>query len=287
MGKPENNPLSLFTAGFIKWLVFGSFLASVLVYLITSPLIIKPVYRSEALIYVPLMIFTEQYDQHGIGFGGNAEIDGHIQILRSTRLYDSLDSRFRLADKWNIDINSTGGKSRLHRKAGSVIRIEKNRYNAISVSVHNTDAETAASVANAVVSLGDIIKEDILLENRLAAYHFSRELYEQKESEIRVMEERTGPVTAASGSGNQQADQDKFRQRTLYEAELLELTRLKNDFEKMKKGLEFSLPGTYIVSPAYAPDKPFRPGRGLLSIAAVPVYIVLMIFVAVIRQDAD
>jgi len=276
---------SLFTASFFRWLAIGVITTGVLAYFITSPVFVKPMYRSEAIIYVPLTLFTQQFDQQGIGFGSNVEIDGHIQILRSTQLLDSLIKQFDLTKQWNNDASDEGSRSRLYQKISSRVEITKTRYSSVSVRVRYYDPERAAAMANAIVRLGDVIKEEILLENRMNAYRFARNLYEQKQSEILAIEERFGKLTDERES--QSPGAKSFRQRTLYEAELWELTARKSDYEKLRESLGTPLPRSYIVSSAVANYTPAWPARLPIITGVILLYIVVALFIQILRKDVQ
>lgn len=276
---------SLFTASFFRWLALGAVITGVLSFFITSPVFVKPMYRSQAIIYVPLTLFSQQFDQQGIGFASNVEIDGHIQILRSTQLLDSLIKQFDLTKQWNIDASDEGSRSRLYQKISSRVEITKTRYSSVSVSVRDYDPERAAAMANAIVRLGDVIKEDILLENRLNAYRFARELFEQKQSEILAIEERFGKLTDERNS--QAPGAESFRQRTLYEAELWELTARKSDYEKLRESLGTPLPRSYIVSSAVANYTPAWPARLPIITGVILLYIVVALFIQILRKDVQ
>ncbi len=120
---------------FLKWLLIGMAVSFILVYVFSSSLFVRPLYRAEAVIFVPLTLFSQQFDQQGIGFASDAEIDGHIQMLQSTRLLDSLAENYGLADIHGIDRHTAGGDHRLHQKIRSRVDIEKTRYNSVSVRV--------------------------------------------------------------------------------------------------------------------------------------------------------
>ncbi len=295
----------MFRANFIKWVTGGSAGIFLLVLLLTSPLIIKPLYQSETIIYVPLTLFSRQYEQLGVGFGNNEEIDAHIQILSSTRMLDSLDAVFRFSERLGIDMNDPGGRSRYYRVAGNRIKTDKTRYGSVSVRVRDKDRVYAAEMANRIVALGDLIKEDILLENRLAAYNFAKELYMEKleetlEMERQIMEQevilpvqRLKDGTADIGSadifghaeGGDGVTSDVMRKLTTYEAELWNLTSLKNNYERLRKSLETPIPRSYVVSPAVVAEKPAWPPRLLIAVAAVIAFIVIMVFVRIVRMD--
>jgi uncharacterized protein involved in exopolysaccharide biosynthesis len=274
-----------FQKKFITWLVSGAIGLFILVYLITSPLIIQPIYKAEALIYVPLTLFTQQYDQGGIGFGGDAEIDAHIQIMLSNFMMDSLLASFDLANQWGLDKTKNGAQAILYNKLRKNLDVQKNRYGSVSIKVSHPDAITAANMANDMVHIADVIKEKMLQQNRYKAYQFAKERYDEKLYEIESMEnsgeEMMGFIQKNSGDRNMAI----LRQRTLYEAELWELTSLKNQYEKMRKSIDAPQPKSYIVSPAVPPAHPAWPPRLVISFAVVLIYVVLMVFVQIIKQD--
>ena len=276
----------LVRGNFLKWILIGSVSTLVLVYFATSPLFIKPLYRSEAVIYVPLTLFSHQFEQHGIGFASDAEIEGHIQILSSTTLLDSLNKKFRLYDLWDIDMDSPDAHSRIYQKLRSRISLEKNRHNAVSITVSDQNPKTAANMANAIVSLGDAIKEDMLKENRLAAYRFAREMYKQQQAQVKDLAEKLKLLNKA---GKEQKLTDNIYHNRLlftYEAEMQELINRKSRYDTFRLSLETSLPKAYIVSPAFMEAYPSWPPRILLAIAAMFGYIILLIAIEIIRKNA-
>jgi capsular polysaccharide biosynthesis protein len=283
--KNLNNELSwMLSTRFLRWLIVGAVTTFALTYMVTSPLLIKPLYQAESIIYVPLTLFNKQFDQQGIGFGSSAEIDGHIQILQSTRILDSLDKRFGLLRQITAETDPEHALSLYYRKMRDKIKIEKTRYGSVSVAVQDHDAAKAAELANAIVMLGDIIKQDILLENRLIAVDFARDLFEKKEQEIALLEEKIN----VTGKENDPTDLRLLnirRQQTIYEAELYELTALKNNHDKLLKSLDIDLPKVYVISPAIKAHKPVWPPRLLLASAATLIYIVLLFFITISTRE--
>ncbi len=271
----------------MKWLLIGAAGSFVLVYLLTAPLFMRPLYKAEALIFVPLTLFSEQFDQQGIGFASDAEIDGHIQMLKSTRLLDSLAARHSLDAIYDIDRSAPGGDQQLYQKMRSRIGIEKTRYNSVSVQVSDTDPSRAASMANDIVGLGDVIKEDLLLENRLAAYDFARTLYEQKLEEVELLEEQLHIPDTLPKAQQMQRSFGAYRDQVTYESQVWELTERRSRYETLQKSLEVPLPQSYVVSPAVEPHRASWPPRLLLAIAAAVLFAVLMFAVELIRKDVQ
>jgi uncharacterized protein involved in exopolysaccharide biosynthesis len=277
----------LFTRKTILRILLGSLLSGGLVYLLTSPWIIQPHYQSEALIYVPLTILIKQIEQQGIGFASDVEIDGHIQILKSTHMRDSLIARFGLDHKMNIDAEELGGKSKLYRAISNRIDIQKTRYNSVSVRVRDRDPERAAAIANAIIELGDIIKEDILRANRKEVYLHARTHYENKEQSVLELEKRIDSLEKSIRSGRQEqlANNELFKLRTLYSLELQELAGRKNHLETIQHGFNTALPRAYVISEAIPEASPVWPRRKLWSLAAMLTFIVVVVVIEVIRRD--
>lgn len=283
MVKHTNQSLFSFSGNFLKWLAVGFAGSFVLIYLISSPLFFKPRYHAEALVYVPLSIFIHQFDQQGIGFGSNAEIDAYIQFIYSTQVLDSLEVTFGLAERWDIDPDQgAAGRSQLHDRIRSLIRIGKTRYGSVSVGVRYTDPALAAGMANELVRLGDVAREQILSENRFAAYTFARGLYEDKLKEVAELEKEI----SLSAHAVAQEGMEQLRLLTLYESELQVLTMRKDRYETMKKSLETPLPAAYVVSSAVVPHQAQWPPRLLWSLGAAFAFVLLALFTEMIRRDA-
>jgi hypothetical protein len=285
MHPPQNDLKWITQPAVLRWLIFGSLLTFLLVYFITSPLIVKARYASETLVFVPLTLFHKQYDQQGIGFGSNAEIDGHIQILQSSRLLDSLDHRFGLMEEWNLSRKDPRALSAYYSKMRKRMQVEKTRYGSVLVRMHSPDAEKSAQLANAVVALGDIIKQDILLENRLIALDFARDLYQKKQEEIAHLEARMGISDTLPDLKDKDDLPLTYRQRTVYEAELYELTALRNHYERLSKSLEIDLPKVYVISPAIPSHEAVWPPRLLLALAGSIGFLLLYLAVQILKRS--
>ena len=277
--------ISLLRPKLIQWILIGSIASFLLVYLLSSSLFVRPLYRSEAIIFVPLTLFSQQFDQQGIGFASDAEIDGHIQMLQSTRLLDSLAANHDLAEAYGVDRHSVGGDRRLHQKIRSRIDIEKTRYNSVSVQVADTDPRRAAAMANDIVRLGDVIKEDLLLENRMAAYAFARDLYQQKLQEVEMLEEQMAVLDTLADNRPAARPFGAYRDQVTYESQVWELNERRNRFETLRKSMDVPLPQSYVVSAATKAYQASWPPRLILATAAAVLFAMLFIAIELIRKD--
>jgi uncharacterized protein involved in exopolysaccharide biosynthesis len=270
---------------FLKWLISGAVFIMMIIYFLTSSVFIKPLYRAEAVVYVPLTLFNQQYEQGGIGFGSDPEINAHIQIMLSNSMFDSLIERFDLAKLWKINTASDGAKANLYARLNSHLDVSKNRYNSVSVRVSHPDAATSAHMANTMVTLADVLKEEMLRENRHAAYRFAKERYDEKLMEINRMENSPEEWTEVQFKTVAGISMGNVRQRNLYEAELWELTSLKNQYQKLHKSILTPQPRSYVVSAAIPPAKPIWPPRLIITGAAMMIFVLLMIFVQLVKQE--
>jgi uncharacterized protein involved in exopolysaccharide biosynthesis len=281
------NSKPLLQKRFVKTLLIGAVITGVIAYVATSPIFIKPLYRSEALIYVPLTIPSKHIEQQGIGFASDIEIDGHIQILQSGRLHDSLISRFNLAEEFGINMNEIGGMSKLYEKIDSRIKFEKTRYSSVSVSAMATDPVKAAEIANAIVELGDVIKEEILYASRRKVFMQAKTYFENKSNNVRELENRIDSLerNSAGRKAGWMVDNQLFKLKNQYAIELQELASRKNHLESVERDFNTELPRSYVISKAIPVSKPAWPFRKLIALGAVAAYIFLLLVFEIVRQD--
>jgi uncharacterized protein involved in exopolysaccharide biosynthesis len=165
------------------------------------------------------------------------------------------------------------------------MHIEKTRYGAVSIRVRDTNPEKASEMANEVVKLGESIKEKLLYPNRLASFQYTQNLYEQKMHDGLMLEQKLDSLHKLSPT--ERAKQEVFQIRILksYELELQELVSRKNRYESEKIAFDTPLPAAYVVSAAVPSYQAVHPKRLLLAMAAVGIYLVLIIAFAVIKYD--
>lgn len=274
----------MFNPRFLLLTVAGAVVTGLLTWLVTSSLVITPLYRSEAVIYVPLTIPSRQIEQQGIGFASDIEIDGHIQIFQSARMRDSLIKRYNLAQNLDVDLDETGGLSKLYEKIDSRIKFEKTRFSSVAVIALNPDPVLAAEMANEIVNLGDVIKEDILYENRRKALLQAQQHYENKFQNVKLLEQMIDSLDL-SGTGKSSVN-ELFRLKNQYATEIQELAARKNHLEVVERDFNTGLPGSYIISRAIPAASPYWPNRKLLVTGSVIAFIFLVLVIEIVKQNA-
>ncbi len=242
-------------------------------------------YQSESLIFVPLTILSKQIEQQGIGFASDREIDAHIQILESGQMRDSLISRFHLAAAYGIDTMASGWQSRLHRELSTRTAIRKTAYGSVSIRVEDTDPRRAALMANAIVELGNLIKEDLLLANRKGALDYARTLYESKVADVMNLERRIDSIASLPGPATASLRNQSAKLQTIYGTELQELAGRKNHLEREQKSFETELPRAYVISSAIPDYRPVSPRRLLILMASAAIYLFVAAVIYIILRD--
>jgi uncharacterized protein involved in exopolysaccharide biosynthesis len=285
MNIKSNESYRIFQSWFLKRAIVGSVISFVLVLIITMPLIMKPLYESETIVYAPLTLFSQQLNQHGIGFAGEQEIEYYIQILSSYRLADSLVKKFSLFHAHGSDLFSSDDTNLMYQRLKSRMHIEKTRYGSVSIRIRDNDPEKASAMANEVVKLGESIKEKLSYTNRLASLQYTQNLYEQKKHDVMILEQKIDSLHKLSSG--ERAKQEVYQVRILksYDLELQELISRKNRYELEKNAFDTPLPAAYVVSTAVPSYQAVYPKRLLLALAAVAIYLVLIIAFRVIKHD--
>lgn len=245
-----------------------SILTAVVCYLLLASPLVPKKYTAEAVIYVPLTIPQKQNEQQGIGFGSDKEIDGHIQILQSGRLQDSLIAEFHLEQFISADSSAAGYTSLLHSWCTDHLEVSKTRYSSVSLKATLPDPTLAANVANRMVELGDAIKDQLLRENRKEAMEFAKQLYTAKWTEVQQLEKLVDSLVLQTDTA-QLANKHLFNKvYSSYLQESRELLGRKGHLEREQRNFETKLPKSYIISSAVPPSKPNWPPKLPLSLLA-------------------
>lgn len=254
----------------------GAIICILLTLLVTMPFLTEPVYESEAIVYVPLVIPNQQISQQGVGFAGEHEIDAYIQILKSNILADSL------LNQLGSGSGTPENKNQVYKKLASRIKVEKTRYGSVSIKVRDNDPKRASDLANHVIIWGESIRQNLLLPNREEALLYSRSLYDQKAEEIRVLEKAIDSLEQTGAVLKKAFEYEKAL--SAYKLEFQEYILRKNQFERAKKDFETPPPKVYVVSPAVTAEKVW-PRRGVLCVVVVLVYSMVLIVIEIIKRD--
>jgi len=261
---------------------------------VSSPIIIKPKFKSEAIIYPPANTNAKITAEFDLRFGSEKEIDEHIQILNSGILIDAIISKYNLMNHYEIDDNSLDKENKLFKIYDKNIFIEKTKFNSISISVLDEDPKIAANIANDLVKIGDEVKSVIIKKNLGATieqissqFAEKKKIFEKISVEFPKIKEFFNGFDLNFNENNSveklQADiiiknnlDDAFAKED--EKQIERLNNLQDVFNEMydlKKTLKIAnfnfnskINGSYIISPAKVADNKASPVRWIIVLSS-------------------
>ncbi|HRR04968.1 MAG TPA: Wzz/FepE/Etk N-terminal domain-containing protein [Bacteroidales bacterium] len=177
-----------------KGLLIGiTLLAAVLAFVFSSPWIIKPKYKSTAIIYAPrtnalsqILLNQQNYNERldVKAYGTELETEQMMQILLSQDMKDAMIDKFNLLVHYDIDSTKKAWKTKLYKTFDNNCVIKRTQYGAISINVMDVDPIVAADMANAIVDELDEIKNRIDRGRAEAAYYLLKKQLTEIDAEI-------------------------------------------------------------------------------------------------------
>ena len=130
---------------------------------------IKPMYRSTAIIYAPLYnsFVVENLDVRR--YGHEHETEQLVQILNSRALKDSIATQFNLTQYYKIDTLDKHWRYYLYKEMDDNFDVKRTQYGAVSIAVRDKDPYHAAMLANAMLDIVDVFRNEIDREHTNAA----------------------------------------------------------------------------------------------------------------------
>lgn len=122
---------------------------------IAATLLLDNYYKATTIFYAaspelsnPELIFgyTSQVTQY---FGSDRDLDRIAEIANSSEVIDYMVKRFHLYDHYDIDSTTQKGKYKIRERFMGLYTAQKNKNDAIELSVEDTDPKMAADMANA------------------------------------------------------------------------------------------------------------------------------------------
>ena len=127
--------------------------------IISSPFIIKPKYKSIAVLY-PINVNS---------FSNESPTEQLIQIFDAVDIRNNIIKKFNLAEHYNIDTNSKYYHSRLVNKLESNVTINKTDYQSIEIIIYDTDPVLAKEMVQAFIDFANL-KINTMLRKRVYEY---------------------------------------------------------------------------------------------------------------------
>lgn len=177
---------------------------------------VTPLYESNVVMY-PSSSNSREKMLEDLSFGHEVQAERLMQLLNSTTLLDSLESRFQLATHYGIDKSAVDWYDQLYRMARKRITFHKNKYVSVTISVVDADPESCAEMANEAARLVNVINANIVKEAARASLEIVEKEYMRRQNMVRFLGDSISAIERSTINANQSelaAEIDLHRRRS-------------------------------------------------------------------------
>ncbi len=152
-------------------------------------------------------------------YGGDRELDRLLEIAGSSELADYLISHFNLYQHYGIDSTSKDGKYKVHEVFNGLYSFEKNKNDAVVVSMEDTDPQLAADIANAAREQINTMAQNLTKESQRRLLDAFNDNIKRKQAELIQLSDSMRTLQAHYGIYDPEAQGEQLsEQLTLAEA---------------------------------------------------------------------
>ncbi len=277
--------------------------------LLSSPLFIKPKFKSYAIVY-PSNI---------IPYSTESQTEQMLQIFKSDDIRDSIIDFFNLAEHYHISPSSKHYYSSIIRKYNRSVRIRKTEFESVRIEVLSHDAEKASAITKKIIKLFNRKVRQMHREKAKEVLIIAQKQMQNKQKQIdsvsslinamgaehnilnfeaQVKEVTRGYLGTVDGAGaariNKQAVIQMKENLEQHGAQFMLLNNVleglikqyiehKNDYETALRDVEKQLTYTNIVSSPFPADRKSYPIRWLIvfiaTLSALFIAVLIIVFI--------
>lgn len=147
--------------------------------IISSPIFIKPKYKSFALVYPSNLI----------AYSTESATEQMLQLTQSYDIRDKIINQFHLFEHYNIDTTKNKTfKSDVYKKYDENIIIKKTEYESMEITVYDTDPLIASEIADSIIHYFDLKARELQVEKSYEVMIISLDQLQSKKKEMDSME---------------------------------------------------------------------------------------------------
>jgi LPS O-antigen subunit length determinant protein (WzzB/FepE family) len=120
-------------------------------------------------------------------YGSDRDLDRLAEIATSKELEDFMVRQFKLYDHYDIDSTDKRGPHKVRQEFRSLYTAQKNKNDAIELSIEDTDPQTAANMANAARQKIDEIAQRLTKGSQATLLAAFEENIKRKKSELELL----------------------------------------------------------------------------------------------------
>ena len=149
--------------------------------LFSSPLFIKPKYKSFALIYPSNLI----------AYSTESATEQMLQLTQSYDIRNQVINKFNLFEHYEIDSTKTKTyRSEVNKKYDENIIIKKTEYESMEITVYDTDPLVASEIVDSIIHYFDLKARSLQVEKSSEVLVISENQLKNKKAEMDVMEQQ-------------------------------------------------------------------------------------------------
>ena len=299
--------------------------AALLAFLFSSPLFITPLYKSTVVLYPTssnviskVLVSSDNQKKDMLEFGESEQTEQMLQILSSNRVRDKVIDRFNLMEHYGIKSNSRYPYTKLNKLYDNRIKFRRTEYNAVRITVLDSDPSMAKEIANVIAELYDSTMNAIQKEVAVQAFQLVESEYNNLCNEIAMLEDSLNALRKMGvfdydsqvemlsrqlavelGKGNQQGVkniQEHLDVLAQYggsyhsiserlDNDLTLLSKVKTRYDEARVDATEDVPHKFVVTSAYQAERKCYPIRWVIvTITVLATFILLMLTLALFHQ---
>ena len=286
--------------------------------LFSAPFFITPLYKSTTIIYPTssnsiskvLISTTYQSEKDIMNFGEDEQTEQMLQVLNSNRVRDKVISRFNLMEHYEIK-DSKYPITKLNKLYDARIKFRRTEYNAVKITVLDSDAALSARIANEIAEIFDSTMNQMQKEVAIEAFRIVEQEYNTLVAEMNMLEDSLNTLLKLGafdyesqvemfsqqmavelGKGNTQGINNIQKQLDVLaeyggasyainerlDNDRLQLSLVKSKYEEAKVDATEFIPHKFVVTSAFKAERKSYPVRWIIVVITVLSTFLLLIF---------
>ena len=289
----------------------------------SAPFFITPLYKSTTIIYPTssgsiskvLISTTYQSEKDIMNFGEDEQTEQMLQVLNSNRVRDKVINRFNLMEHYNIKRDGKYPYTKLNKLYDSRIKFRRTEYNAVKITVLDSDPKLSAQMANDIAEIFDSTMNEMQKEVAVKAFRLVEEEYNTLWNEMHQLEDSlntlrklgvfdyesqvemlTQQMAVELGRGNTQGIKNIREQLDILaeyggasyainerlDNDRLQLSLVKSKYEEAKVDATQDIPHKFVVTSAFQAERKSYPVRWVIVVITILSTFLLLLFCIVI-----
>jgi len=229
-------------------------------------------YKSTAIFYTanPAMndrqnLFREQAGNLPLEyFGTESDVDRVLQICKSAEITAYIINKYHLGSHYKIDSTGKYYNTKVREEFKDNSNMQRNELGAIEITIWDTDAKLAATIANDIVATADNHNKQFFIDNNEKSINLMAKSVSEKQNEVNQLTDTIILLKTHNASIDLINTLDLKKQGAI--KDLVVLSKL---YEQFKSAANNDFTTVNSIEQAYASEKKDKPLRSLIVIATV------------------